>query len=195
MFPLPREKWLDVVRRLERANDEIRCILTDNNVRTRSTKMKFNKLNVRFNSAWVSARTPPSCRLIGDRYANERRPLIRAMFYSVSDHLLVLRLRFFFSPFTQNRLFALCYYEIYAHFWFSSISHAIFIYFLSSFILCSILIDSIVSPTPFTSTLIAQCVCVRPEPWTYSGRLWEIRLFSLLHVSNDDSRISIYSCT
>lgn len=52
------EKWLDVVRRLERANDEMWCVWTANNVRMRSTKMKFNESNVRFNLAWVSACTP-----------------------------------------------------------------------------------------------------------------------------------------
>lgn len=52
------EKWLDVVRRLERANDEMWCVWTANNVRMPSTKMKFNESNVRFNLAWVSARTP-----------------------------------------------------------------------------------------------------------------------------------------
>lgn len=161
MFPLPREKWLDVVRRLERANDEIRCILTDNNVRTRSTKMKFNKLNVRFNSAWVSARTPPSCRLIGDRYANERRPLIRAMFSSVSDHLLVLRLRFFFLSFHSESLVRalllwnlrsffilvnfpcdLYLFSVFVHFvfdtdWFDRIANAIHLYAHRSMCVCS----------------------------------------------------------
>lgn len=139
------EKWLDVVRRLEQTNVEMWCILTDNNVRTRSTKMRFNKSNVHFNSAWVSVHTPHAYRLIGDRYGNERRPLIRAMFYSVSNHLN-----------GQIRLFALWHYEIYAHFLFSTIPHVLFFFFLRSFCVRYWLIRSYRHGP--------QCVRVRVEP-------------------------------